>query len=367
MYNTFGNLFKFTTWGESHGEAIGCVVDGCPSKIPLTEQDIQKFLDRRRPGQKDKLVSERKETDQVKILSGVFEGKTTGTPISLIIYNEDASSRDYSEIKDKFRPGHADYTYHMKYGIRDYRGGGRSSARETAMRVAAGAIANKILESEGVSIKGYLISIGDKEINRKNLDLKEIDKNSFFSPDSKIVEKWTDYLSKIKEKGDSVGACIEVIVDGIPAGVGEPVYKKLNSEIASALMGINGAKAFEIGSGVEASKMLGSEHSDEMYIDKETGATKFTSNNNGGVLGGISTGQQIVTRLHMKPTSSISIEKKTIDVYGNEVPVATEGRHDPCIGIRAVPVAEAMISCIIADHLIMKRCYEKFFQCVCNE
>lgn len=351
-FNTFGNVFTFTTWGESHGEAIGAVVDGVPPLIPLSEQDIQPYLDKRKPGQ-SKFVTQRQESDTVKILSGVFEGKTTGTPISLIIQNEDQRSRDYGEIKDKFRPGHADYTYIQKYGIRDYRGGGRSSARETAMRVAAGAIARKIL-GESIKIRAALIQIGTEKIHRDNWDWNEVNNNPFFCPDSKSAANWENYLSAIRKNGSSVGAIVEVIAEGVPAGWGSPVYKKLDADLAGAMMSINAVKGVEIGAGMATACMSGEENSDEIRIDKN-GNAKFLSNNAGGILGGISTGQAIVARFVIKPTSSILTPRKTIDVSGQETEIVTKGRHDPCVGIRAVPVAEAMMALVLADHKLMHR------------
>jgi len=349
MSNKFGNKFSFTSWGESHGEAIGCVIDGCPSLIELSESDIQFYLNQRRPGQ-SKFTTQRQESDQVKILSGVFEGQTTGTPISLIIFNEDQKSGDYSDIKDKFRPSHADYTYFQKYGIRDYRGGGRSSARETAMRVAAGAIARKIIAPKNIEIFGYLTQIGEKKIDRANIDFKEIAKNDFFCPDKIAAANFADYLSEIRKSGDSVGAVIEIVARNVPAGLGEPIYDKLDARIAAAMMGINAVKSVEIGDGLAAASRLGSELADEMWMENDV--VKFSSNHSGGVLGGISSGQDIVVRFAVKPTSSILIPRKTIDVYGNNTEILTKGRHDPCVGIRAVPVGEAMLACVLADFLL---------------
>ncbi len=352
MSNKFGNLFSFTTWGESHGEAIGCVVDGCPSLLELHENDIQKYLDKRRPGQ-SKFTTQRQETDQVKILSGVFEGKTTGTPISLVIYNQDQKSGDYGDIKEKFRPSHADYTYFEKYGIRDYRGGGRSSARETAMRVAAGAVAQKILQQENIQITGYLTQIGEKKIDRSRINFSEIDKNDFFCPDAKAAKEFEDYLLEIRKAGDSVGAVIEVVAKNVPVGLGEPIYNKLDTQIAAAMMSINAVKAVEIGDGFEAAEKKGSELADEMW--SENGQVKFASNHSGGVLGGISSGQDIVVRFAVKPTSSILIPRKTIDVNKNNCEIITKGRHDPCVGIRAVPVGEAMLACVLADFVLLNK------------
>jgi chorismate synthase len=350
--NKFGEIFSFTTWGESHGEAIGCVVDGCPSLIDLNEGDIQKYLDKRRPGQ-SKFTTQRQEKDQVKIFSGVFEGKTTGTPISLIIFNEDQKSGDYGDIKDKFRPSHADYTYFKKYGIRDYRGGGRSSARETAMRVAAGGVARKILARENIEITGYLTQIGEKKIDRTKIDFSEIDNNDFFCPDKNAAKNFEDYLIEIRKSGDSVGAVIELVAKNVPAGFGEPIYNKLDAKIASAMMSINAVKGVEIGMGMEAAAKKGSELADEMWIENKE--LKFSSNHSGGVLGGISSGQDIVVRFAVKPTSSILIPRKTIDIAGNNCEIITKGRHDPCVGIRAVPVGEAMLACVLADFLLLNK------------
>ncbi len=352
MSNKFGEIFSFTTWGESHGEAIGCVIDGCPSLLNLSENDIQQYLDKRRPGQ-SKFTTQRQEKDQVKILSGVFEGKTTGTPISLIIYNEDQKSGDYGDIKDKFRPSHADYTYFKKYGIRDYRGGGRSSARETAMRVAAGAVARKVLEKENIKITGYLSQIGDKKIDYSRIDFDEINNNDFFCPDKIAAKNFEDYLLEIRKSGDSVGAIIELVVQNMPIGLGEPIYNKLDAKIALALMGINAVKGVEIGDGMMSATKKGSELADEMWIENDK--INFSSNHSGGVLGGISSGQDLIVRFAVKPTSSILIPRKTIDVNGNNCEIITKGRHDPCVGIRAVPVGEAMLACVLADFLLLKK------------
>lgn len=351
MSNKFGRKFSFTTFGESHGKAIGCVVDGCPSLIDLCEDDIQQHLDKRKPGQ-SKFTTQRQEGDKVEIFSGVFEGKTTGTPIAMLIFNEDQKSQDYSEIKDKFRPSHADYTYFQKYGIRDYRGGGRSSARETAMRVAAGAIARKIIAKENIEIFGYLTQIGEKKIDRANLDFSEINKNDFFCPDKKAALEFADYLTEIRKKGDSVGAVIEVVARNVPVGLGEPIYDKLDARLASAMMGINAVKSVEIGVGLEAASKRGSELSDEMWNNNDR--IEFSSNHSGGVLGGISSGQDVVVRFAVKPTSSILIPRKTIDIQGNNTEIVTKGRHDPCVGIRAVPVGEAMMACVLADFLLLE-------------
>lgn len=352
MSNKFGTLFSFTTWGESHGEAIGCVVDGCPSLLELSESDIQKHLDKRRPGQ-SKFTTQRQEPDQVKILSGVFEGKTTGTPISLVIFNQDQKSHDYGDIKDKFRPSHADYTYFEKYGIRDYRGGGRSSARETAMRVAAGAVARKILAQHNIEITGYLTQIGEKKIDRSKIDFSQIDQNDFFCPDSAAAKNFEDYLLEIRKAGDSVGAVIEIVAKNVPVGLGEPIYNKLDTQIAAAMMSINAVKGVEIGDGMEAAAKKGSELADEMW--SENGKVNFAANHSGGVLGGISSGQDLVVRFAVKPTSSILIPRKTIDVNGNNCEIITKGRHDPCVGIRAVPVGEAMLACVLADFVLLKQ------------
>lgn len=345
--NTFGKLFTVTTFGESHGPAIGCIVDGCPPGLNLSEMDIQPYLDKRRPGT-SRYTTQRKEPDQVKILSGVFDGKTTGTPIGLVIENVDQKSKDYSDIKDKFRPGHGDYSYHHKYGFRDYRGGGRSSARETAMRVAAGAIARKYLQQHfGTLIHGYLAQMGP--IKAEQIDVNEIDNNPFFCPDASKVPDLEEYLQGIRKQGDSIGAKITVIAEGVPVGLGEPVFDKLDAEIAYALMGINAAKGVEIGDGFLAVTQKGSEHRDELTQDG------FQSNHAGGTLAGISSGQNIIAHLAMKPTSSILIPGKTLDIYGNEAEVITKGRHDPCVGIRAVPIAEAMLALVLMDHVLRHR------------
>ena len=349
--NKFGEIFSFTSWGESHGEAIGCVIDGCPSLIDLDESDIQKYLDKRRPGQ-SKFTTQRQELDQVKILSGVFEGKTTGTPISTIIYNQDQKSQDYGEIKDKFRPSHADFTYFKKYGIRDYRGGGRSSARETAMRVIAGAIARKIIAQKNIEIFGYLTQIGEKKINPNNFDYREINNNEFFCPDKNAVQEFSDYLLEIRKKGDSVGAIIEVVARNVEVGLGEPIYNKLDARLASAMMSINAVKGVEIGAGFSCASKFGSQLSDEMW--QENNQIKFASNHSGGVLGGISSGQDIVVRFAVKPTSSILIPRRTVDIHGNNCEIITKGRHDPCVGIRAVAIGEAMMACVLADFLLLK-------------
>lgn len=351
-FNTFGKLFRFTTWGESHGPAIGCTVDGIPPMLELCEADIQHFLDKRKPGQ-SKYTTQRKEADEVKILSGVFEGKTTGTSLQLMIENTDQRSKDYGDIAKRFRPGHADYTYLTKYGIRDYRGGGRSSARETAMRVAAGAVARKIL-GENIQIRAGMVQMGPHKINRERLDWNEVHNNPLLCPDPVAANEWADELDKIRKNGSSIGAIIEVVADGVPAGWGAPIYAKLDTDIAAALMSINAVKGVEIGAGMEAACLTGEENADEM-VPAENGGPQFMSNKAGGILGGISTGQQIVTRFAVKPTSSILTPRKSIDTDGNAVNVMTKGRHDPCVGIRAVPVAEAMIACVLADHKMLHK------------
>jgi chorismate synthase len=353
--NSFGQLFRFTTWGESHGPAIGCVVDGVPPRIALAEGDIQHWLDRRRPGQ-SRFTTQRKEPDQVEILSGVFEGETTGAPVSLMIRNVDARSRDYGEIAQKYRPGHADYTYDAKYGIRDYRGGGRASARETASRVAAGAIARKVLNAivpSGVSIRGALVQIGTQPIDRANWDWGQVETNPFWCPDAAAAQKWETYLDEVRKAGSSVGAVIEVVASGAPVGLGEPVYGKLDAELAAAMMSINAVKGVEIGNGIAAAALSGEENADEMRTEGDR--VVFTSNHAGGVLGGISTGQDLVVRFAVKPTSSILTPRQTVDRAGAETEIATKGRHDPCVGIRAVPVGEAMMAVVLADQLLRHR------------
>ena len=350
--NSIGKIFNFTTWGESHGKAIGCVVDGVPSKIPLNDKDLQKYLDKRKPGQ-SKHTSQRKEADQVEILSGVFEGFTTGHPISLIIMNQDQRSKDYSEIKDIFRPGHADYTYWSKYGIRDYRGGGRSSARETAMRVAAGGIARKVIEHKiknNFKIIGGLVQIGDSKINYDNWNNDFIEKNDFFCPDQKIINEWEVKITKARKEGTSLGAIIELRCHGMPVGLGEPVYDKLDADLAKAIMSINAVKGVEIGNGFNSVLESGISNVDEMRI--KDSKPVFLTNNNGGILGGISTGQDIIVRFCVKPTSSILSSKKTINTNLKETEISTKGRHDPCVGIRAVPVGEAMMATTLADHCL---------------
>ena len=352
-FNTFGKLFRFTTWGESHGPAIGCVVDGCPPNIPIKEEEIQVEMNKRKPGQ-SKFTTQRKEDDKVNILSGVFEGKTTGTPISMIIYNKDMKSRDYETIKNKFRPGHADYTYFKKYGIRDYRGGGRQSARETAARVAAGAIAKKVLEIKlGKKYKtiGAVTQLGILGCDRDKWNDKIISKNPFFCPDKSVLKLWEKYLLSIRKAGSSCGAIIEVRARGIPNGLGAPIYSKLDMDLASAMMSINAVKGVNIGTGMSSSMLTGEENSDEIF--KTKGKIKFKSNNAGGILGGISTGQDIIVSFAVKPTSSILTTRKTIDKFGKNTSISVKGRHDPCVGIRAVPIGEAMMHCVILDHYMM--------------
>ena len=355
-HNSFGHMFRVTTWGESHGPAIGCVVDGCPSLIPLTEADIQGFMEKRKPGQ-SKYTTQRREADEVQILSGVMvddDGiqKTTGTPISLMVQNTDQRSKDYSDIKDRFRPGHADFTYDAKYGIRDYRGGGRSSARETAMRVAAGAVARKVLQ--GVTIRGALVQVGPHKVDRTNWNWQEVNNNPFFAPDAKTAEFWAEYLDGIRKSGSSVGAVIEVVAEGVPAGWGAPIYGKLDTDLTAAMMSINAVKGVEVGNGFDAACLSGEENADEIRVD-DVGQPVFLTNNSGGVLGGISNGDPLVVRFAVKPTSSILSERKSITRQGEEVDVMTKGRHDPCVGIRAVPVGEAMMACVLADHFLRHR------------
>ncbi|HKR18903.1 MAG TPA: chorismate synthase [Stellaceae bacterium] len=349
--NGFGTIFRFTTWGESHGPAIGCVVEGVPPRIPLSEADIQPWLDKRRPGS-SRFTTQRQESDRVQILSGVFEGQTTGAPISLLIANEDARSKDYDTIKDQFRPGHADYTYWAKYGIRDYRGGGRASARETAARVAAGAVARKIL-GDAIVVRGALVQIGPHAIDRKRWDWKAVEANPFFSPDAQVVERWESFLDETRKAGSSTGAIIEVHASGVPAGLGEPIYDKLDADLAKAMMSINAVKGVEIGAGMAAAALSGEQNADEMRM--KGGKVTFLSNNAGGILGGISTGQDVVARFAVKPTSSILKPLKGVDRFGKDVEVSTKGRHDPCVGIRAVPVGEAMMAVVLADHLLRHR------------
>ena len=356
-HNTFGHLFRVTTWGESHGPKIGCVVDGCPPGLSLESADIQAYLDKRRPGQ-SRFTTQRREPDAVKILSGVFIDEatgaqvTTGTPIALTIENVDQRSKDYSDIKDKYRPGHADYTYDVKYGLRDYRGGGRQSARETAMRVAAGAIARKIVPA--MSVRGALIQMGEHKVDRARWNWDEVERNAFFCPDAQMAKLFETYLDDIRKRGSSVGAVIEVVADGVPAGLGAPIYGKLDADLAAALMGINAVKGVEIGAGMGAAALTGEENADEIRMGND-GRPVFLSNHAGGILGGISTGQPIVCRFAVKPTSSILTPRRTVDRYGTETEIVTRGRHDPCVGIRAVPIGEAMVACVIADHYLRQR------------
>ena len=352
--NSFGHVFKFTTWGESHGPALGVVVDGCPPNIPLTEAHIQPLLDQRRPGQSPD-VTQRQEADKVQILSGVFEGKTTGTPISLMIHNTDQRSKDYGDIVEKFRPGHADLTYFLKYGNRDYRGGGRSSARETAARVAAGGVALQALRhlAPDVKITSYMSQMGADKIDHNNFDPAEITKNDYFCPDPQAAERWKTLIKSIRKNQDSIGAVIETVASGVPAGLGAPIYGKLDTDITCAMMSINAVKAVEIGEGMNAALLKGSENADEMSM--VDGKIQFSSNHAGGILGGISTGQDIVTRFAVKPTSSILTPRKTITKSGENSELITKGRHDPCVGIRAVPIATAMMALVLIDHLLLHR------------
>ncbi len=359
-FNTFGHVFRFTTWGESHGPALGVVVDGCPPRLALSEADIQPYMDKRMPGT-SRFVTQRKEPDLVRILSGVFEGQTTGTPISILIDNVDARSKDYGDIKDKYRPGHADYTYDQKYGIRDYRGSGRASARETAARVAAGAVARKVLGT-GVRIRGALVQVGEHAIDRARWDWNQVAQNPFFCPDATMAQRWESYLDEVRKAGSSVGAIIEVVAEGVPPGWGAPIYAKLDSELASAMMSINAVKAVEIGAGFAAAKLRGEQNSDEMRVapkgahSRDDGnGVRFLSNHAGGILGGISSGQDVVVRFAVKPTSSILTPRKTVSAGGEEVEVSTKGRHDPCVGIRAVPIGEAMMACVLADQMLLHR------------
>jgi chorismate synthase len=348
--STLGTLFTVTSFGESHGPAIGCVVDGCPPGMALTEADIQIELDRRKPGT-SRHVTQRREDDVVEILSGVFEGRTTGTPIAFLIENVDQRSKDYGEIATRFRPGHADLTYALKYGIRDYRGGGRSSARETAMRVAAGGVARRVLD--GVTIRGALVQMGPHRIDRSRWDWAQVNENPFFCPDPVAAQEWEAYLSAIRKSGSSCGAVIELVAEGVPPGLGAPIYGKLDADIAAALMSINAVKGVEIGDGFEAAALSGEDNADEMTM--ENGRVQFGSNHAGGILGGISTSQPIVARFAVKPTSSILAPRRSVDQQGQEVEVVTKGRHDPCVGIRAVPVGEAMLACVLADHKLRHR------------
>ena len=355
-HNTFGKIFRFTTWGESHGPAIGCVIDGCPPMVPIQEKDIQKYLDERKPGT-SKFVTQRKEDDKVSILSGVFNGKTTGTPIMLLIWNKDQKSKDYSDIKDKFRPGHADLTYFLKYGIRDYRGGGRSSARETASRVAAGAVARKVITyllKKEVNVRGAVTQVGKMSINPKNFNWNDTRKNNFFCPDKKIVNTWEEYLDVTRKKGSSLGAKILVNAKNVPNGLGEPIYGKLDAELAAAMMSINAVKGVEVGVGNDAAELSGDQNSDELRVNKKKEVV-FSSNNAGGILGGISSGQDINLTVTIKPTSSILTSQKTINTKFKNTTISTKGRHDPCVGLRAVPIAEAMMACVLADHIMRNK------------
>ncbi len=355
-HNSFGKLFRVTTWGESHGPALGCVIDGCPPLLPLTEADIQTFMEKRKPGQ-SRFTTQRREADEVRILSGVMvddDGvqRTTGTPISCLIENTDQRSKDYSEIKSRYRPGHADYTYDAKYGIRDYRGGGRSSARETAARVAAGAVARKVVPD--ITVRGALVQVGPHKINRDNWSWQAVADNPFFCPDPEAADLWAEYLDDVRKKGSSVGAVIEVVADNVPVGLGAPVYGKLDQDLAMAMMSINAVKGVEIGNGFEAATLSGEENADEMRMGAD-GKPEFLSNNAGGVLGGISSGEPVVVRFAVKPTSSILTERRSVTREGEDVNVRTKGRHDPCVGIRAVPVGEAMMACVLADHFLRHR------------
>ena len=353
-YNTFGHIFRVTTWGESHGPALGATVDGCPPGVPVTAQAIQQWLDRRKPGQ-SRYTTQRREADEVEILSGVFDGASTGHPIQLMIRNTDQRSKDYSEIASKFRPGHADYTYWVKYGIRDYRGGGRSSARETAARVAAGGVARAALAelAPGLTITGCMVQMGPNAIDRARWDWEEIKQNPFWTPDATAAREWGAYLDELRKSGNSVGAVIEIIARGVPAGLGAPVYGKLDTDLAAAMMSINAVKGVEIGDGFAAASLTGEENADEIVVGDD--GPRFLSNHAGGILGGISTGQHVVVRFAVKPTSSILKPRRTVDTAGRETEIVTKGRHDPCVGIRAVPVGEAMMACVLLDHILLHR------------
>ena len=353
--NSFGHMYKVTTWGESHGPSLGATIDGCPPGIEIDQNKLQVWMDKRKPGQ-TKYTTQRNEADSVEILSGVFEGVSTGTPIQLIIQNTDQRSKDYSEIAQTFRPGHADITYWQKYGIRDYRGGGRSSARETAARVAAGGVARLVLKhlAPNLEIYGYMTQMGDQKIDRSRIDLNQIDDNPFWCPDLKVVSKWKDYLEKVRKSRDSVGAIIEIIAKNVSPGLGAPIYGKIDTDLAAAMMSINAVKGVEIGEGMNAASLLGSQNADEIFMDGKNGP-RYSSNHSGGILGGISTGQDIVVRFAVKPTSSILSPKKTITQKGEETEIITKGRHDPCVGIRAVPVGEAMMACVLLDHYLLHR------------
>ena len=353
--NTYGHLFRVTTWGESHGPALGATVDGCPPGVPVDEAALQHWLDRRKPGQ-SKYTTQRREADAVRILSGIYEGRTTGTPIQLMIENTDQRSKDYGDIAQKFRPGHADITYHQKYGLRDPRGGGRSSARETAARVAAGGVARaalKLLAPE-VRITGYMVQMGRLRADRDRFDMAEVEQNPFWCPDATAASIWAEHLDELRKSGNSVGAVVEVVASGVPAGLGAPVYGKLDTDLASAMMSINAVKGVEIGAGMAAAKLTGVENADEIFMGND-GRPQFSSNHAGGILGGISTGQDLVVRFAVKPTSSILTPRKTITVAGEAAEIITKGRHDPCVGIRAVPVGEAMMATVILDHLLLDR------------
>ena len=353
--NSFGHMYKVTTWGESHGPSLGATIDGCPPGIEIDQNKLQVWMDKRKPGQ-TKYTTQRNEADSVEILSGVFEGVSTGTPIQLIIKNTDQRSKDYREIAQTFRPGHADITYWQKYGIRDYRGGGRSSARETAARVAAGGVARLVLKhlAPNLEIYGYMIQMGGQKIDRSRIDLNQIDDNPFWCPDLKAVSKWKDYLEKVRKSRDSVGAIIEIIAKNVSPGLGAPIYGKIDTDLAAAMMSINAVKGVEIGEGMNAASLLGSQNADEIFMDGKNGP-RYSSNHSGGILGGISTGQDIVVRFAVKPTSSILSPKKTITQKGEETEIITKGRHDPCVGIRAVPVGEAMMACVLLDHYLLHR------------
>jgi chorismate synthase len=353
--NTFGHLFRVTTWGESHGPALGATVDGCPPGIQLEAEMLQRWLDRRKPGQ-NKYTTQRREADKVQILSGVYDGLTTGTPIQLMIENTDQRSKDYGDIAEKFRPGHADITYYQKYGLRDPRGGGRSSARETAARVAAGGIAREALKSlmPGLKITGYMVQMGTLKADRERFDLAEIERNAFWCPDIASASIWAEYLDRLRREGNSVGAVVEVTASGVPAGLGAPVYGKLDTDLASAMMSINAVKGVEIGAGMAAAELTGTQNADEIFLNAD-GTPRFSSNHAGGILGGISSGQDVVVRFAVKPTSSILSPRRTITVAGAETDIVTKGRHDPCVGIRAVPVGEAMMACVLLDHVLLDR------------
>ncbi|MWB76743.1 chorismate synthase [Pseudooceanicola sp. 216_PA32_1] len=353
--NTFGHLFRVTTWGESHGPALGATVDGCPPGVPVDAALLQHWLDRRKPGQ-SKYTTQRREADEVEILSGTFEGRTTGTPVQLTIRNTDQRSKDYSEIAEKFRPGHADITYWQKYGIRDYRGGGRSSARETAARVAAGGLARAALKALApqVTIRGYMVQMGPHRIDRDRFDIDEIERNPFWVPDAVAAGDWADYLDGLRKSGNSVGAVVEVVASGVPAGLGAPIYGKLDTDLAAAMMSINAVKGVEIGEGMGAAELTGEENADEIFMGND-GQPVYSSNHAGGILGGISTGQDLVVRFAVKPTSSILKTRQTITKSGEAAEIITKGRHDPCVGIRAVPVGEAMMACVVLDHLLLHR------------